>query len=130
MYCFCSGALLGQRTSQPEERPQIGAVGRTSALTGGRTGTDRLAGGGVMKKGDLVRVTRPSEAFFPEDVHENGVVVDYRPNVLGGSSMVQYRVKGGWKSEMVKSPVRGEVLVLSYTDGGQSWYDEMNVKLI
>jgi len=83
-----------------------------------------------MTKGDLVRVTRPSDALFPEDVHENGVVVDYRPNVLGGSSMVQYRVKGGWKSEMVKSPVRGEVLVLSYTDGGQSWYDEMNVELI
>ena len=83
-----------------------------------------------MKKGDLVRVTRPSDALFPEDVQEHGVVVDYRPGVLGGSSMVRYRGPDGWNSEMVKSPVRGEVLVLSYADGGQSWYDELKVELI
>ena len=84
-----------------------------------------------MKKGDLVNVKRPSDDLFPEEVAEHGAVVDYRPDVLGGSSMVSYRTRSGnWKSEMVNEPRRGEVLVLSYVDGGISWYDELNVKII
>lgn len=84
-----------------------------------------------MKKGDLVHVQRPSDSFFPDDVTEHGVVMDYRPGVLGGSSMVSYRTRSGsWATERTRVPTRGEVLVLSYVDGGMSWYDELNVKII
>jgi len=89
------------------------------------------ADGGVMKKGDLVRVRRPSDEFFPVDINEIGAVMDYRPSVLGGSSMVSYRGKGGkWVNEVVKTPTRGEVLFLSYLDGSLAWYDENNVELL
>jgi len=84
-----------------------------------------------VKKGDLVNVRRPSDELFPSDVAEHGAVVDYRPNTLGGSSLVSYRTRsGGWRTESVQEPRRGEVLVLSYVDGGLSWYDELNVKII
>jgi hypothetical protein len=84
-----------------------------------------------VKKGDLVNVRRPSDELFPSDVTEHGAVVDYRPDVLGGSSLVSYRTRsGGWKAERVEEPRRGEVLVLSYVDGGLSWYDELNVKIV
>lgn len=85
-----------------------------------------------MKKGDLVNVRRPGDKLFSDgDVFEHGSVVDYRPDVLGGSSLVSYRTRsGGWKTEKIEEPRRGEVLVLSYVDGGMAWYDEMNVKII
>ncbi len=84
-----------------------------------------------MKKGDLVNVRRPSDELFPDTVQEHGVVLDYRPDVLGGSSSVSYRTRaGGWATESVNEPRRGEVLILSYVDGGLSWYDELNVNRI
>ena len=49
-------------------------------------------------------------------------MVDYRPNILGGSSHIS--------SGIIKTPLRGEVLILSYKDGGTSWYDEKNVYLV
>jgi hypothetical protein len=84
-----------------------------------------------VKKGDLVHVWRPSDEIFPVDTAEHGVVMDYRAGVLGGSSMTSYRTRsGGWATERTSVPVRGEVLVLSYVDGGLSWYDELNVKIV
>jgi len=84
-----------------------------------------------VKKGDLVTMHRPSEDLFPTQVSEHGVVLDYRPDVLGGSSMVSYRTRsGGWATEQQNEPKRGEILILSYVDGGLAWYDELYVKRI
>ena len=54
--------------------------------------------------------------------YEWGSVIDYRPDVLGGSTHIS--------TGIITSPIRGEVLVLSYKDGGMSWYDEKNVDLV
>lgn len=63
-----------------------------------------------------------------------GVVRDYRPNVLGGSSTSSSRRSGAGDRQMQAEfnmvPKRGEVLVLCYEDGGESWYDESNVELV
>lgn len=79
----------------------------------------------MLKIGDLVSV----QVRQTTDEWMHGAVVDYRPDVYGGSSIVSYKVKGGWKQETQKTPVRGEVLVRSYTDGSLSWYDEIHVRL-
>lgn len=75
-----------------------------------------------MMKGDLVKVRLLRNWASDEWEEEWGVVVDYRPNILGGSSHIS--------SGIIKTPLRGEVLVLSYKDGGKSWYDESNVCLV
>ena len=53
---------------------------------------------------------------------EWGVVIAYKPHVLGGSTHIS--------SGILTTPLRGEVLILSYKDGGMSWYDEKNVDLV
>lgn len=75
-----------------------------------------------MMKGDLVKVRLLRNWASDEWEEEWGVVVDYRPSTLGGSSHIS--------SGIIKTPLRGEVLVLSYKDGGKSWYDESNVCLV
>lgn len=58
-----------------------------------------------------------------------GEVLDYRPDVLGGSSSQCWRGKDGTvHNEIVTSPKRGQVLVLTYEDGGMAWWDEKNVE--
>lgn len=75
-----------------------------------------------MEKGELVK-TRVRRGFMYDEIEvEWGSVIDYRPNVLGGSTHISTGV--------LTSPLRGEVLVLSYKDGGLSWYDESNVFLV
>lgn len=78
----------------------------------------------MLKIGDLVSV----QVRQTTDEWIHGSVVAYNPEVYGGSSIVSYKTKGGWKQEMQKTPVRGEVLVRSYTDGSISWYDEIHVR--
>ena len=78
----------------------------------------------MLKIGDLVSVQDP----YSTDRWIHGAVVGYNPDVNGGSSVVSYKVKGGWKQEIEKTPVRGEVLVRCYTDGSVSWYDELHVR--
>lgn len=74
-----------------------------------------------MEKGELVRtcVMRGLQGALE---YEWGSVIDYRPAVLGGSTHIS--------TGILTSPIRGEVLVLSYKDGGMSWYDEKNVDLV
>lgn len=78
----------------------------------------------MLKIGDLVSIQVKQATV--EWIH--GAVVDYKPDIYGGSSLVSYKTKGGWKQEMQKTPIRGEVLVRSYTDGSVSWYDELCVR--
>jgi hypothetical protein len=90
-----------------------------------------------MKKGDLVKVRFRNESWnyipqygsvktLEEDEWRWGQVVDYRPDVLGGSSM--YTANGSPTKGF--SDIRGEVLVTVFEDGGVSWWDEDNVMLI
>ena len=75
-----------------------------------------------MEKGELVRVRLLRNWTDDEWDEEWGVVVGYNPNVLGGSAHIS--------SGIINTPIRGEVLVLSYKDGGTSWFDEQNVLLV
>jgi hypothetical protein len=77
-----------------------------------------------VQKGDLV-IVKSSNTGVKLD---HGVVMDYRPDVYGGSSIVSYRTKGGWEQSIEKSPRRGQVLVMSYVDGDMSWHDELYVR--
>ena len=83
-----------------------------------------------MKVGDLVRVKWPSSINFMVDEVTLGLVTDYRPDVLGGSGLTSWKTRDKWNSEMTTVPTRGEVRVLCYDDGSESWYDEHNVELV
>jgi hypothetical protein len=77
-----------------------------------------------MVKGTLVQVRFGSREFL-------GSVIDYRPEVLGGSHIQSWREReGGWFMETVLTPKRGEVLVLFYDDGDFSWVDEHRVQTL
>ena len=79
-----------------------------------------------MRKGDLVEVLprNMGPKFF-------GQVVEYRPDTLGGSSMERWRGSAGqWHSRVASAPRRGEVLILTYDNGGISWYDEQEVLVL
>lgn len=86
-----------------------------------------------MKVGALVKIK-----WFDDSVWAPrgalGVVRDYRPNVLGGSSTSSSRRTGTGDRQMQAEfnmvPKRGEVLVLCYEDGGESWYDESSIELV
>lgn len=76
-----------------------------------------------MRKGDLVEVHLRNVG--PKAL---GQVVEYRPDTLGGSSMESWRGSDKqWHNRVVSSTRRGEVLVLTYDNGGISWYDEQEV---
>ena len=79
-----------------------------------------------MRKGDLVEVLprNMGPKFF-------GQVVEYRPDTLGGSSMESWRGSDKqWHSRVASAPRRGEVLILTYDNGGISWYDEQEVLVL
>jgi hypothetical protein len=83
-----------------------------------------------MKVGDLVRVKWPSSINFMAHEVTLGVVTDYRPDVLGGTGFTSWKTQDKWHPEMTTAPKRGEVRVLCYDDGSESWYDELNVELV
>ena len=83
-----------------------------------------------MKVGDLVRVKWPSSINFMADEVTLGEVTGYRPDFLGGSGVHSWKVRDKWHHEMTTAPKRGEVRVLCYDDGSESWYDELNVELV
>jgi hypothetical protein len=80
-----------------------------------------------VTKGDLVRVTLGGTEN--KRVHLCGVM-DYRPDVLGGTSIQSWKSDGVWRSELISTPKRGEVLVIFYDDGDVSWIDESQVELV
>jgi hypothetical protein len=80
-----------------------------------------------VRKGDLVRVTWGGTAN-PQTAL--GVVLDYRPDVLGGSSSQSYWDGRQRVNEFISSPKRGQVLVTTYEDGAAAWWDEKNVELL
>jgi hypothetical protein len=75
-----------------------------------------------VTKGDLVQV------MLGGTDDELGEVLDYRPEVLGGSSSTSWRDQTRrTRAEFVTTPKRGEVLILFYEDGSISWIDELRV---
>ena len=74
----------------------------------------------MLNKGELVRM----RYIHTGDEWDHGAVIDYRPDVYGGTGTHT----SGREVQITKSPRRGEVLIRSYTDGGISWYDELNVR--
>lgn len=75
-----------------------------------------------MKPGDLVKMCwHPT---MSDDGWDHGAVIDYKPDVYGGTGTHT----AGREVMITKTPRRGEVLIRSYTDGGISWYDELNVR--
>jgi hypothetical protein len=83
-----------------------------------------------MKVGDLVRIKWTSSINVIDDEVTFGMVTDYRPDVLGGSGLTSWKTRDKWNSELTTAPKRGEVRVLCYDDGSESWYDELNVELV
>ena len=78
----------------------------------------------MLSPGDLVLVWSNAT----DEKRDHGVVLEYRPDVYGGTSIVSYKTRRGWEQEIEKSPKRGEVLIRSYVDGDVSWYDEICVR--
>ncbi len=76
-----------------------------------------------MTKGDLVQVRFDSRTIL-------GTVIDYRPDILGGSHLQSWKERGKWFVETILTPRRGEVLVLFYDDGDFSWVDEQRVQIL
>jgi len=60
-----------------------------------------------------------------------GEVIEYRSDVLGGSAVQSWRgADRQWRQEFTTAPRRGEVLILTYDDGGMSWFDEQDVRVL
>lgn len=78
-----------------------------------------------MRKGDLVRVWWGGELNRESAL---GVVLDYRPDVLGGSWAQSYWDGEQRVNEFPSSPKRGQVLVVIYDGGESAWWDEKNVE--
>lgn len=57
-----------------------------------------------------------------------GIVLRYRPNVLGGSSSQSYRVGNQIVNEFITDPVRGECLIRLFDGEGVSWVDEKKLR--
>lgn len=80
-------------------------------------------------KGDLVWVQWPERDNFLKPVEfrlRPGIVIDYRPDVCGGSSMYTARWEEG-RSAMLETVItdrRGEALVQLLDGEGTSWFDE------
>jgi hypothetical protein len=82
-----------------------------------------------VKVGALVKIKWSDGPLAP--LGAIGVVRDYRPDVLGGSSTSSWRGSHReMQAEFTVVPKRGEVLVLCYEDGSESWYDESSVELV
>jgi hypothetical protein len=78
-----------------------------------------------MRKGSLVRVRLN---LGPRTDEHLGEVLDYRPDVLGGTSSQSWTDRQGIRhNEFITHPRRGQVLVLVYEDGSAAWWDEQNV---
>ena len=86
-----------------------------------------------MTKGDLVWVLWPEEGklFNRVITHRPGIVIDYRPDVYGGSAMYTSRWGDGGCSqiEVTATGRRGEALVQLLDGEGLSWFDESNILL-
>jgi hypothetical protein len=84
-----------------------------------------------VRKGTLVRVHWGGHHSREPADSALGEVLDYHPDVLGGSSSQCWRDQdGAVHNEIVQVPKRGQVLVLLYEDGGMAWWDEINIERI
>ena len=87
-----------------------------------------------MKVGALVKIKWSDDSVWSPGARARaalGVVRDYRPETLGGSGVSSWRDDNReWQAGITTTSKRGEVLVLCYEDGSESWYDELNVELV
>jgi hypothetical protein len=87
-----------------------------------------------MMKGDLVWVMWPDRdhPLKPYELRlRPAIVLDYRPDVLGGSSMYTSRWNDGDRSqvEVAATDRRGEALIRLLDGEGTSWIDEAKLQL-
>ena len=83
-----------------------------------------------MKVGALVKIKWSDDPVWAP-LGALGVVRDYRLETLGGSGVSSWRDDNReWQTELTTTSKRGEVLVLCYEDGGESWYDESSIELV
>lgn len=79
-----------------------------------------------MVKHSLVHIR---SRYIDDDSVSLGVVLDYRPDVLGGTGVISWRRPSSSAvcTEIQHHEKRGEVLVMNYSDGSLSWYDELSI---
>lgn len=80
-----------------------------------------------MRKGALVLV-RWGGTANPQTAL--GMVLDYRPDVLGGSWSQSYWNGERRVNEFPTSPRRGQVLILEHNTGDVGWWDEKFVERV
>jgi len=80
-----------------------------------------------VKPGDLVRVTWGGERNRSREL---GEVIRVEPEYFGGSQMYTARWGPNAEHTIDRTPVRARVLVLTYNDGGTSWWDERDIELV
>lgn len=80
-----------------------------------------------MKPGDLVRVSWGGEF---NRVQELGEVLRFEPGYFGGSQIYTSRWGSRVEHSIGRTPIRARVLVLTYNDGGTSWWDEKDIELL
>lgn len=76
-----------------------------------------------MKPGTLIRATWGGALNHRQEL---GEVVRYEPDYYGGSSA--YTSDGAMYINT--TPRRGRVLVLLYSDGSKSWWDEQGIEIL
>lgn len=77
-----------------------------------------------MNKGDLIWWRARG---FNLGAWYRGIVIDYRPQVLGGSWSQSYKEDGIWKNEFMSEPARGECLVRLLDADACFWVDEKSL---
>lgn len=88
-----------------------------------------------MQKGDLVWVPWPDHNHPIRPPYElslrPAIVLDYRPDVMGGTSMYTSRWDEGGHSqvEVATTDRRGEALVRLLDGDGATWIDEAKLQL-
>jgi hypothetical protein len=78
-----------------------------------------------VRPGDLVRVVWGGALNRQREL---GEVIRYEPDHHGGSWMYTARWGRNAEHDITVHPKRARVLVLTYSDGGMSWWDEKDIE--
>ena len=86
-----------------------------------------------MTKGELVWVMWPDSGMFFSPIsftQRPAIVLDYRPDVIGGSTMYTARWGDGARSqiEVAATERRGEALIQLLDGDGVTWIDEAKLQ--
>lgn len=88
-----------------------------------------------MNKGDLVWVTWTDSGMFFSPISYSlrpAIVLDYRPDVVGGTTMYSSRWEGSQHThiELATTERRGEVLIQLLDGEGVTWIDEAKLQRV